>query len=139
MTTLIPMKIEVSIDWQKLTDVIITSFEGGSTYWLTAAYHPDDVDSSRYAGYGPWYARKGYWAAGHVTAFHENMDDEEPFVHSVGHEQLLTGLVNLARLRPDLLPFLLEEPPGSKLDLVADADQADSIVQIIVLGEIRYG
>lgn len=142
MTSQPSVFISAKVDWQKFTSVMITAIEGGSSYWLCAAYKPDSVDASRFAGTGPWYARKGYWMATDIiTEFHELTDEVEGTfdTHQVGFDQLVTGLANLARLRPDLVAYMAEEPPGANLDLIADAEQADSIMQIIVLGEIRYG
>lgn len=136
--------VPVRISWEKLANVVTTAFEAGSygcSYWLPYVECPDDTDPSCYPGSGPWYSRTAYWLdETRMTKFHELTDERENTtqVHEVTRAALYEGIVNLSRLRPDMLAYLADCPYAAN-HLVLDGPIADVILQIIILGEVRYG
>lgn len=139
-----PFEVSIKHDltMQEITDIVITAFEGGISYWCNATrpalfvgrngtgiYHyrkPTDEEYERFKidGVGA-YANPEFWSGGHGY----NVFDDEGNSGLITAQVLATAIGNQPRER---LARLIN--PGDY-----DIDDADAVIQTAVFGEIVYG
>lgn len=121
--------ITATVDWDKITNAIVGSFEGGSTEWLreySYEYMPDGVEGS------PLYAEDQFWAkGGKVILTYDNPEDDGTLTKEVGLIEIRKGLRSMA-----------EKSYRHFDNMIAENDDAithDVFMQHVIFGEIIYG
>lgn len=105
---------------QLLVDLIIAAFEGGSNYWITRIYREDGL---------PTYHLR--YVSG-LTVYHRPCgDDEEPAPHPLSEERLAWAIGEMSHAYPRQFSSIVSDS--------WDADTADAVVQLAVLGGLVYG
>lgn len=122
---------------QFLADIITTAIEGGTGYWaqvLQYQYSLDDGEVTVYAG---------ALAEGHIAhAILRPIDDPDAEGMELTLDDIARGIGKItrgdARINPELRRLIdaasRENDAGD-----IDADAADAITQIALLGELTYG
>jgi hypothetical protein len=104
---------------ERLSDLIVTCFEGGSTHWLEKARPVSKITEEK-----PWYSDPKFYAEG----FEILLRDDEGTRHHLNWENVRKG----CGLLPARRVFELETENW-------DAETADVFLQLAVLGEVVYG
>jgi hypothetical protein len=115
--------ITVKLTEKDLADVFSCAIEGGSNYWYRL-----ESSVKGYAEDGKLvdYLRKGIT----VSNFHIG-DEDEYTQRTVYFITLAEAITKLSTLRPDMVKRIVEGQ--------YDANDADVVLQIAVLGEEKYG
>ena len=130
------MQITVKMDvtTQRVADLMVTAFEGGSGYWCHAAQieaeAPDRPMGTIY------YADPAFWDNGGIIRVSFDDPDADDEGESTGRKTV--GLPELAAG----LQIMAEKYPSHFADFIAendDADTGDCFLQCVVLGDIVYG
>jgi hypothetical protein len=127
---MITVNVPFNITSQQLADWFTTAFEGGSNYWLmaiTPAQHKSNVSS-------PWYSDAKYYdeEMSSVPLFYVTYpvddDDDEAETIAVSKDNISRGLVSAPE--PALRNLVTDH---------VDDEEADSLLQMVCFGEIRFG
>ena len=130
------MQITVNLDipTQRIADLMVTAFEGGSGYWRHASdvalAVPDRAPGTIY------YADPAFWDGGGQIIVRYDDPDKDDEGESTGRK--VFGLTQLAKG----LQIMAEKYPRHFADFVAendDADTGDCFLQCVILGEVVYG
>lgn len=110
------------ITWRKITDQIVTAYEGGIVYWATSM---DPVGEFK-TEVSPWYDDEKFWAG----------DFKVKLAHEEGEtiltpDSILKGLEYLAKDQLWRIDQIVKE--------TGDAETADVFMQACVFGDIIYG
>ncbi len=113
------INIRIEISWDRIKNVLITAFEGGSNYWYfikdqTEEGHPADVVCDK---------------TGTLTIV--DAEDHEEELGFLNQTIIGMKIQKFANERPKELHNIMEEND--------DAADADVFLQYMVLGEIVYG
>lgn len=147
----VSVTMKASFDDQFIKDVLVTSFEGGSNYWLDEIQvagkegesKPSSMPLSEYAG--------NVLVEGGSIALYEVEENEDGESHLLTKEKFLKGLEILVKFfytNPSAMMFsggsiFEQDKDGNvteKLDAGAfDGMLADALVQYAVFDEIVYG
>lgn len=122
----------VKIDSQTISDLIITAVEGGSNYWAGFGFHNDAGKRARLVDLPEDFI-------GHCTMLVSEMDDdgniEEQYSIDLTKtdqiEQALARMADPKQCQPCHLTNIIRDD--------TDAETADVFMQLLTLGEIRYG
>lgn len=121
--------ITATVNWDKITNAIIGSFEGGSTEWLGSCdyiYTPEGVTGN------PLYAENDFWSkGGKARLTYDNPDGDDLLQKEIGLLEIKAGLRSMA-----------EKDPVHFDDLLGESDDAithDVFMQHVIFGEIIYG
>lgn len=121
--------ITATVDWDKITNAIVGSFEGGSTEWLGSyvyAYKPDGVEGN------PLYAEDQFWAkGGKVRLTYDDPEGDDLLSKEVGLIEIRKGLRSMAEKSPRHFNNLLTYRD--------DAITHDVFMQHVIFGEIIFG
>tara|TARA_R110000796_G_scaffold215252_1_gene331235 strand:+ start:104 stop:511 length:408 start_codon:yes stop_codon:yes gene_type:complete len=128
VTKLNKMKVEIELEYEMFENIIVTALEGGSNYWYVLGdikgckKMPHKAESERIA-YGLWHNK-----------------ESKVCIHDVEDGELL-GTLTQDRVREGLALGCGEhmEEIGMMMDGKYDAWTADTLFQILVMGEIVYG
>lgn len=120
--TTIPFLVQVNIDDQRLEDMLIGAFEGGSNYWLARAT-PTNGERFSYTK-----VVKGEQTLKMTLVNPEDIETELPLIN---REQLIKGMQLMAEKAPRHFANFMDEND--------DAETADVFFQFALLGEIVYG
>lgn len=129
----ITVAITATVDWDKITNAIIGSFEGGSTSWLHEAtyyYQPDGVEGN------PLYAEDQFWAKGGKMLLNYDDPEEEEEGSGTGYKEV--GLIEIRKG----LRSMAEKSYRHFDDLISEKDDADThdvFMQHVIFGEVIYG
>ena len=130
------MQITVNLDipTQRIADLMVTAFEGGSGYWCHASdvalEVPDRAPGTIY------YADPAFWDGGGQIIVRYDDPDKDDEGESTGRK--VFGLTQLAKG----LQIMAEKYPRHFADFVAendDADTGDCFLQCVILGDVVYG
>lgn len=128
--------VTTKVSMRRVCDMLISAFEGGSTYWAQSAYYWNEAALEKGA---IWYnmpeLMRGAPKSGVIFTLHY----DSPELHEgngkgktvVTRSMLATGLNKMAK-----------EAPRHYADIVSENDDAitaDVFLQYIVLGDIIYG
>jgi hypothetical protein len=122
----------VNVSSQKISDQLITAFEGGSNYWCQTA---ELTSSERSPTERPWYASSIVFDG--PFTFEVGFDDPDQDegngngFRTIGKADLVAGLHVMATKHPRHFADLMSED--------GDAITADVFLQCIVLGDVVYG
>jgi hypothetical protein len=118
---------------QHIADVVVTAFEGGSSYWCS-----DAIDESAYTpspGAAPWYNDPKYWATDfRIRVVHDGPTSSEgarDVETIVTPARLHAGLTLAQKRHPELLSAVRSDQ--------YDCETADCLWQLVVLEEILFG
>lgn len=139
----IAITLTVYVPIRLVADAISTAFEAGSygsLYWLPRADRPPNfrITAAERAEHCNWYTTPRTWTPGHghVVTFHELVDESshktEP--HAFDVDRMQEHLARVAKSDPVLFAAFLNSD-----DDPLDGPAADTFVQLLVLGEVRYG
>jgi hypothetical protein len=127
------MQIQTTIDIssQRISDLIVGAFEGGSTYWCQSVFNErgPEVQGTIY------YANPSYFEGDfQMRVLFDDPDDEEGNGNGdklIGPDELGKGLALFAAKYPvHFADFICEND---------DANTSDVFWQLVVLGEVVYG
>ena len=123
---------ENRLTFQQFEDLIVTALEGGSNYWYDIREIPKGKANEEPLS---TFLAKKIWEGEEVKIYDlEESDLEDDEVEPLGVinlEKVKAGLVLAAEKQPHNLSNLLGEN--------FDADDADVLFQLMVLGEVTFG
>ena len=114
-TTSVTIQVKHTIDRQRLEDLLVTAFEGGSNYWIKWARSVDGGD---------------LYQAAFAHGIRVKADDEEH-----------TRLLNLTAMEKGL-QVMADKFPHHLGDILAEEDDAttgDVFLQLCLFGDVIYG
>lgn len=123
--------VKAYLTTQEVADLVVTAFEGGSNYWLVAAY-PWNFDAghritpSSVQKAWPLYSRGDFWDDGNNGYMLEIIDEGSPFYLTMSRMDWA-----LSKLSPEIGRRIVEGQ--------YDADDADYFLQMAVFKDIVYG
>lgn len=135
----------------KIVDIMITAFEGGSNYWLEVpiaevdkahafSMIPSNIEEAKQFGMQPWASSGDFFSTSEALAIYAmkspltivEYGTDEPLPNLfLSSENLIKAIKTMAEEEPVHLQNLLGD--------VGDAETADVFVQYIVFGKIIYG
>jgi hypothetical protein len=132
----------IEIDSDRVRDLLVTAFEGGSNYWceddLARGKTPDTPDATQY---DCWYAV--YPTTGGSVTF---SDREEPYVGSANDPHVSVDLagryvLDTAAIQRGFRTMSELHPARLAQWMVEDydADDADAFLQCCIFGSVIYG
>lgn len=131
----INVSVPVELDDQFFEDIMVTSFEGGSNYWLETAevVHPS-AQRARGVALSVW-AATALNAGGSVVI---GFEDEKK---TLTQEMLVKGVELWIAKHPQAVSFVKDHKSGKRQieTCNVDADDADAILQYALFGELVYG
>jgi hypothetical protein len=124
-TITVPLSIKVEL----LTNLLVSAFEGGSTYWLREC----DYLSPKEGFEAPAYSDEKFWiTGGKMSLFYDDPEDEENRAQKdITIEDLLRGATIMAEKNASHFGDLISEND--------DAITADVFIQCVLFGEVIYG
>ncbi len=134
MSTIGP--VHLNITTRQFADQIVAAIEGGCNYWCDGFYlespgdvAPDDPHE------GPWYDNPRRYEDPDlllkVVVKDADLDQDIHTDHLIGQQEIADGLQKLAEKYPRRLAEIVEDN--------GDAETADTMLQMIVFGELVYG
>lgn len=120
-----------NISSRRIADLFVSAIEGGSNYWCSGVFllDPKPDRGEALTDRAPWYDRA------------ELYDDPNFTIGVCEHAETTTNIVTKANIAAGLR-LLAEKWPGHFADVLAendDATTADVFLQLVALGEVRYG
>lgn len=124
----IKVTVDYEIDWERVKDLLITAFEGGSNYW----YIIDD--SKPYTGH----PADAIIDKGETILINELPDD---FLPEDEQEVVNLGRVNREIIEERMKKFAEEHQWHFRnfIEENDDAETADVFLQVMVMGDVVYG
>ncbi|WFU52215.1 hypothetical protein QA639_21140 [Bradyrhizobium pachyrhizi] len=121
----VTFKAEIEVSAQKVTDQIISAFEGGSNYWIdkVTAKKGRELATER-----PWYADPKVWSSDFLI---EVLAEEDSRVHLLTPAKINEGFAYLSTKYPSRIAEIVEEN--------GDAETGDVFLQACLFGDIVYG
>jgi tRNA G37 N-methylase Trm5 len=116
--------ITQQISESDIENIIVTCFEGGSSYWLGLTANEDFKDKPKDEPLATWATK--LLLEGKTIHLYESVDDNEKWELTL--EKLLKGITQNAK----------ERPWDCDLDN-CDADTTDCIIQYALFNEVVYG
>jgi hypothetical protein len=119
----IKISVEHSINWQRIEDLFVCAFEGGSNYWYTIVKHNKKEINAQFLSTLP--AKEGGWV--------EVMDNEGELKKAVRVDRSVAekGLKIMAEKYPKHFTDFINEND--------DADTGDVFLQCCVFGNVIFG
>jgi len=131
----IRVSIPVELDDQFFEDVIVTTFEGGSNYWVETAevVHPTEQRARGVA--------LSIWAAAALNAGGSVVIGFEDEKKTLTQAMLVKGVELWVKNHPQAVTFFMEHRSGKrKIETCnVDAGDADAILQYALFGQLVYG
>lgn len=125
---MIPIRLNFNVDPEKITNLLISAFEGGSNYWIARRVEITRKPTLPYDGYG-----SSVPMAGGEISIAELVNDNtgEINMHTLDQEKCIKGLEIMA-----------EKYPRHFSDWVSENDDAvtgDVFLQVSLFGTVVYG
>lgn len=123
-----------------LSDIITTAVEGGTGYWAQVSQYQYVMDGELHVYTGPKIEGGGTRATLHELNDDETGYKDEPLVVTI--DTIAAGIGKIERRDVQVHSWfherILKASRANDAGQI-DADDADIIVQVALLGEIRYG
>jgi hypothetical protein len=119
-----PWQIAINVNIDAVKDMLITALEGGSNYW----YYFPDIEMVRKIGF------EGLSLSEKIVRAVIEYGEEVP-VYDIEDETNILGVISRENIERGLKLYLTD----NMLDGGSDATEADSLFQLIVMGEVIYG
>lgn len=122
----------VNVGWQRLADMIVGAFEGGSNYWLRAADYVEPGPHDKTAFESPIYSDPQYWrSGGRMKLTYDNpAQGPDRASKSIGLVEMISGLQKMSEKYPHHFHDLINEND--------DATTSDCYIQCVLFGEMIY-
>lgn len=138
--TMIPIKITTSIDPRLIADMVCSAFEAGHCgclYWMPKSRPPRGFKAN-IEEHCNWYSDPATWTPGRgvIIKFWEDTNDDGigDVIHRLNVDDIGARLEAVAHADPRLFALLLNSE-----DEPLDGPKADELLQLLILGEVRYG
>lgn len=121
--------VQFAIPCQRIADMVVTAFEGATTYWLKSALltrQPTEKLSE-----APWYASPELYDGRDFTIRCTPRDDEDYPARDINIEHLRQGFKIMSQKFPKHFADFVSEND--------DADTADVWFQCVMFGELIFG
>ena len=130
---MIPVTVVTNISHERMVDLIVGAFEGGSTSWLSRAASPFLPHVPGIEFNNPAYSDTRFWRAGGQMLLTYDNPGKGPkqLTKAVRNIELIQGLQIMAQQYPRHFADFMQEND--------DADTADVFMQCVVLCEVVYG
>ena len=119
------LDITITVDEERISDLLATALEGGSTYWADIEYTLGDIKGGNYWSDAPM-------AGGHfiiVTRDREEINGAKEWL--VDRDTCINGLLIMQRDYPRAFSNWLAEND--------DAETGDVFLQCVCFGEVYFG
>ena len=126
------IRFNVHLTVEDIDDIVCTALEGGINYWACSAEVPADC---RVADWGHEQIARGGKLLIHVD---EPFDEYDTEVYELNLENFLNGF-KIWMNRGGFCSEILENCSGDLDVSCIDADDADSIIQYALFGELVFG
>jgi len=126
------LQVKLNLEYETFENIIVTALEGGSNYWYILEYRkgcplnremPNKTLSERIA-YGLWHNKRA-----------------EVYIYDVENEEELLGILTYDSVRERMQ--LATENHLSELEVMISGDfdawTADTLFQVLVMGEVVFG
>lgn len=127
----------IPVPFERITNCITGTIEGGSTYWCNTFQTADDNTSTslyqsiRNAG-DVWYDSEVFWEQGGKAILEfDKPTDADSGTRTIGKAELVNGLAVMASVAPRHFGDLINEND--------DATTHDVFLQCVLFGEIIFG
>jgi hypothetical protein len=127
--------VSQSVSMQRLHDLLITAFEGGSNYWMTDLHLAKLPDGMKKSDFEFWHGEVPLREGG-VLKFADAVEADPKFADESGHYSL-----DLEKVSQGLHTFASKFPRhyGNFMRENDDAETADVFLQCCVFGDVIYG
>jgi hypothetical protein len=126
------LKLELELSYETFENIIVTALEGGSNYWYILEYRkgcplnsemPNKTLSERIA-YGLWHNKRA-----------------EVHIHDVENEEELLGILTYDSVRENMKLACKDYMKEINMMISEDYDAwtADTLFQVLVMGEVTFG
>ncbi len=131
-------KATIEITPQQIADLMVTAFEGGISGWCKSAFPLSELPPLSQAEYEdrlPWYARPSVWAGDFRVEFSDAESNDKWILTRSKMETAFLSKLGGGISPADVALITANADHGD----VADADDADRIVQLLLFGEVVFG
>ena len=126
------MKLELELSYETFENIIVTAIEGGSNYWYMLGYKkgipkrddmPDKAMSQRMA-YGLWHNKDSGIAIW-------DLEEEDELLGTLTYDSVREGMQIACKDYMKEINMMISED--------YDAWTADTLFQVLVMGEVKFG